>query len=252
MKPNGVIIAMFIIFFLLILNRYREKYTSTDRDKIHQVLSGYDRINLIKYMNNTIINELENNTTGKLSNVNLLVDTLSTGRSTPWAHYTTVEEFDTMLATAWKPAGESALSSRDRMVLRAIAMPGIDFTVDTPLNPITYTNEYVPDFSADIIRESGRSARDMLLFCFKAIEKIYNNQTSGMTPEVVDFLNSYLPDTFSPKFDRNNIASVNDAFEGRTGLDAKTIWIFKAMVLGPCYIAQLAENKWRLDLTWRP
>lgn len=262
MKQDIVLAFLTIILTVLILVRVREKYTTTDLDKFRNVFSQYTgdtRDNIQKYIIKTIISELDNDTPNKLSNVNLLIDSLNTGRTNPWTHYSTVNDFDMMLETAYT-SGESGLTDRDRMVLRAIAWPGVDISTSNPLAPLTYTSEGVPDFATTIINESGKTSKEMLLFCFKIVDKLMNerNPSAGTgvpwTPEIVDYINSYLPNSFTPKYDRNNPSELNLVFQ-RTPLSdipTKGIWLWKAITLGPAYIANLAENKWRLDLNWTP
>ena len=258
MKQDIVLAFLTIILTVLILARVREKYTRTDLDKFYGAFpvsqyNGITRDNLRKYSIQVIINELENDTTNKLSNVNLLVDTLNTGRTSQWAHYSTIDDFDTMLETAYT-SGESGLTARDRMVIRAIASPGLDFTINSSLGTITYESEGVPDFATTIINESGKTSKEMLLFCFKTLEKIYQNVSATTVnpfiPEVIDYINSYIPDSFTPKYDRNNSAAFIASLQ--PPLNAKTTWLVKALTIGPAYIAGLAETKWRLDLDWRP
>jgi hypothetical protein len=257
---QGIVLAFLSVIVIVIISlSVREKYTPAVIEKIHQVFSqtGESRDNLRKYLIKVIINELENDMTNKLSNVNLLVDTLNTGRTNPWTHYASVNDFDTMLESAYT-SGESGLSDRDRMVLRAIALPGIDMTIENILYPITYTSEDVPDFSTTIITESGKTSKEMLLFCFKIVDMLANSRESETlvpwTPETIDYINSYIPDSFGPKFNRNDPAEFEKTFGARSvdEIDAKSKWLWKAVTLGPAYIAKLAENRWRLDLDWKP
>lgn len=258
MKQDIALSFLTIILTIIILARVREKYTPTDLDKFYGAFpvsqyNGITRDNLRKYSIQVIINELENDTINKLSNVNLLVDTLNTGRTSQWAHYSTIDDFDTMLETAYT-SGESGLTARDRLVIRAIASPGLDFTVNSSLGTITYESEGVPDFATTIINESGKTSKEMLLFCFKTLEKIFQNidatTVNPFIPEVIDYVNSYIPDSFTPKYDRNNSAAFIASLQ--PPLDAKATWLVKSLTLGPAYIAGMAETKWRLDLDWTP
>jgi hypothetical protein len=255
MKHFVTLVAILLVSFILV-QRNHEMYTNDDRQKIHTVFTGYNAAataNLQKYLMFTILNELDGNTTGKISNVNMLVDTLNIPRTSAnaWTHYETVNDFDTMLETAYN-SGESGLSVRDRMVLRAIALPGIDFTIDSPLNPITFTSENVPDYSSNVIQESGKTPKEMLLFCFKTYEILIKafDTLSGLTPEAIDYINSYLPDKYAPKFNRDSPTEFISLLSA-TDSD-KMRWVYKAISLGPAYIARLAETKWKLDLTWTP
>jgi len=253
MKQDIVLTFLGIILTVLILARVREKYTTADRLKVSNLFDSYTgttRDSLKAYIVLVIMNEITEDPVSKLSNVNLLVDTLNTGRTNPWTHYSTVNDIDTMLETAYT-SGESGLTVRDRMVLRAMAWPAIDISTSNPLAPLTYTSENVPDFAATIISESGNSAREMLMFCYVCISLMQAGRTAVMTPEIVDFINSFLPDRFSPKYDRNHTGTLGSILD-QPSMDDKTKWLWKALLLGPAYIANLAENKWRLDLDWTP
>jgi len=74
-----------------------------------------------------------------------------------------------------------------------------------------------------------------------------------MTPEIIDYINSYLPDKFAPKYDTTYNGTLGTLLDQPfASMDDKTKWLWKALLLGPAYIANLAENKWRLDLDWTP
>jgi hypothetical protein len=253
MKQEIAMAFLCLILIGVILVRVRERYTTADAEKLEGIFSGYTgpniRDDMKKSIVQTIISELGNDTPNKLSNVNFLVDTLNTGRSNTWSRYSSVEEVDTMFETAFT-SGESGMSDRDRMVLRAIALPAIGFTNSQGHGfTITYTSEDVPDYATTIINESGKTSKEMLLFCFKLIEKIFESDT--WTPDIIDYINSYIPDRFAPKYDRNSGNAFETSFLSDSP-DDKTIWLWKAILLGPAYISKLAENKWKLDLDWTP
>jgi len=255
MKQDVALAFLCIILTVLILARVREKYTPADRNKVHDLFVSYTgttRDNLQAYLITVIMNEILEDPVSKLSNVNLLVDTLNIGRTNPWTHYPTVNDLDTMFETAYT-SGESGLTARDRMILRAMTWPAIDISTSNPFVPLTYTSENVPDFAATIITESGKSAREMLMFCYVCIALLQAGGTGVMTPEIIDYINSYLPDKFAPKYDTTYTGTFGSILDQpMASMDDKTKWLWKALLLGPAYIANLAENKWRLDLDWTP
>jgi hypothetical protein len=235
----------------------KEEYVPADSTKIQSYFSprytGIKMDNLRLYTVSSILNELGGNRDFELSNVNLLIDTLNSNGFT-FSHYLNVSELDTMFETAYN-SGESGLGTRDRMILRTFAWPSIQLTASTELRrdlvSITYTNEGIPDFTSTIISDSGKTTKDVLTFCFKLM--YYFQSSSGgqnpWTPDAIDYVNSVLPSRFTPKYDRTNNMSVMQALAAR---DDKTIWLLKALSIGPAYIAWIAENKWRLDLNWTP
>lgn len=231
-------------------------YTRDDSIKIQKnILSRYsgsslDDIRL--YTIRSILSELNENRNLELSNVNLLIDTLNSNGFT-FSHYSSVSELDTMFENVYS-SGESSLGTRDRILLRLFASPGIDIIVDGSFPSFTYTSDGVPDFTSTIISDSGKSTKDMLKYCFEILNTLFSgNRAVGnpWTPEMIDYLNSMIPDKYAPKFDRTNNMSISNAIQTSTP-DAKTIWLKKALLIGPAYIAWLAENKWHLDLNWTP
>jgi hypothetical protein len=68
---------------------------------------------------------------------------------------------------------------------------------------------------------------------------------------VIDYINSTIPSKYTPKFDRTDTNFIQNVLESPTPNET-TIWFIKALMIGPAYLAWLAENKWKLDLTWSP
>lgn len=255
MKRVIALTVMSIIFILIWLTS-REKYTEEENRALSApfrqpfITGNFDDMPFFHYIANTVFSELNDDRVNELSNINALIDTINTGRSSVIQHYNSVDELNTMYDTAYA-SGESGLSTRDRMILRAIIV------VDNikPPFPITYTNDGVPDWTSTIIAESGKTTKEMLLYCFTILVKLHQtgitNVRDAYTPEFFDYLNSTIPDKFSPKYDRTNPLSLINVMQSPTP-DEKTTWFWKALSIGPAYISWLAVNKWKLDINWTP
>ena len=252
-----IALAVISIICILIWFTTREKYTDTQFESLfapfrppYRTADSSHEDLFLHYVATTVFNEINDDRVNELSNVNALIDTINTGRSTILQHYATIDELNTMYDQAYA-SGEYGLSTRDKMVLRAIILVG---GVKPPF-PITYTSDGVPDWTSTIVTESGKSTKEMLLYCFTILVKLHQigmrNIEDAFSPEFYDYLNSTIPDRFSPKFDRTNPLSLTNAMQATT-LDEKTIWFWKAVSIGPAYITWLAENKWGLDVNWTP
>lgn len=253
-------IAFFVILLSIILIWYksREKYTDSDFEKLLAPIvnrntrtTQFDEKSLIHYLSNAIFNELNDDRANELSNVNSIIDLINIGRSSTVDHYANIDELNTMYDTAYS-SGESSLSIRDRLILRMIAFIGLAIK---PPFPITYTTEGIPDWTSTIVSDSGKTTKEMLLFGATLLVKLHRTDATSIetafNPEFYDYLNSMIPDKFSPKFDRTNPQAFLQALQSTTP-DEKTTWVWKAVSIGPAYITWLAENKWKLDVNWNP
>jgi hypothetical protein len=250
----GLIIVLVLI--LIWLNR-RETYTQDQRSILNSFFTsrytGVTQDNLRKYIIKSIVGvDIVDDPSLGLSNVNLVVDTLNSGGFT-FTHFSDINELNTMFETAYN-SGETGLEKRDRMILRSFAWPGVDITAElitTVQITLNYTSEGVPDFTSTIVSESGKTTKEMLQYCFTLVDKLISTggQVDPWTPEVMDYVNSTIPSKYSPKLDRT--ANIEDLISSSTPTEA-TLWFCKAVLIGPAYIAWLAENKWKLDLNWTP
>jgi hypothetical protein len=250
---TGLII---ILVLTLVWFRRGEKYTEEQSKSLFLPFSGryrgVIRDNFNKYTIKSILNvDIGDDPLAGLSNVNLLVDTLNSNGFT-FSHFSNISELNTMFDTAYS-SGESGLATRERMILRSFASPCINITLQfSKAAPYSYTNEGVPDFTSTIITESGKTTKEMLQYCFTILDKLFSaGGANPYTPEMIDYINSTIPSKYTQKFDRTDNMSVSNAITSPTPNET-ALWFIKAILIGPAYIAWIAENKWRLDITWRP
>jgi hypothetical protein len=246
----GIVITL--VLFLIWVRQRESYYSRIQFEPLYRRYSGVNGDNLKKYTIKSILGvDIGNDPSIGLSNVNLLVDTLNSGGFT-FTHFSDINELNTMFATAYT-SGESGLGNRDRMILRAFAWPAVEITEGfIRVIPLNYTSDGVPDFTETIVSESGKTTKEMLQYCFMILDKML---TSGgenpFTPEVIDYINSTIPSKYTQKFDRTDNMSVFNAVQSSQPNETET-WFVKALVIGPAYIARIAENKWKLDLSWTP
>jgi len=260
MKRVAITGLIIILVLTLVWFRWSEKYT---RDQAAALDSSFrDRYtsvngdNLKVYTIKSILGvDIGDDPSIGLSNVNLLVDTLNSNGFT-FTHFSNISELNTMFDTAYT-SGESGLGTRDRMILRSFAWPAVEITSQLTSNAsvlsLSYTSDGVPDFTSTIVSESGKTTKEMLQYCFTIIDKLFSsgNGQNPYTPDVIDYINSTIPAKYTQKFDRTDNMSVMNAIQSPSPNDT-TIWFMKALVIGPAYLAWLAENKWKLELTWTP
>lgn len=252
----GLIIVL-VLTLVWFIRMQREKYTREQYSNIWSYFSdryrGTNLDNVRKYTVKSILGvDIGNDPTVGLSNINLLVDTFNSNGFT-FTHFSNISELNSMFETAYN-SGESGLGNRDRMILRAFAATGEVTTMFPPNSvPLTYTSDGVPDFTSTIVSESGKTTKEMLQYCFTLIDKLFSsgNGQNPYTPDVIDYINSTIPSQYTQKFDRTDNMSVVNAIQSPSPNDT-TIWFMKALVIGPAYLAWLAENKWKLELTWTP
>ena len=256
---EGVLAGLIVVLVLILiwLNR-RETYTDAQITSLDSFFKdryrGVNADNLRVYTIKSILGvDIGDDPSIGLSNVNLLVDTLNSSGFT-FTRFSDTNELNTMFETAYT-SGETGLGNRDRMILRTFAWPGTEITREfSRIIPVNYTSDGVPDFTSTIVSESGKTTKEMLQYCFTIIDKMLSAGPAAVTPwtpEMIDYINSTIPSKYTPKFDRTNNRSIEDAMRSSTPNET-TIWFIKALMIGPAYLAWLAENKWKLDLTWSP
>jgi hypothetical protein len=201
-----------------------------------------DRNDIQKYLIKVIRNQLEN--TDPLANVNALVNTFNQAIDDPLKKltpYTKITEFDNLISNAYT-SGDTSMTDRDRLVLRAIAWPNMTFfELESLLG--TYTApDGKADFTDTILSETGKPIGELFKFTYVLLD-------IGFSPESIDYINSYIPSKYDPPFLRTNSDAVMTAMMNKTD---RGKFLTKLLTIPCIYIRWLVENKWKLDLTWRP
>lgn len=244
-----------VLVLTLVWFRWSENYT---RDQANALDSSFrDRYtsdsgdDMRKYIIKSILSaDIGDDPSAGLSNINLLVDTLNSNGFT-FTHFSDMNEINTMFVTAYT-SGESGLATRERMVIRSFSWTGVGIMGELP-SGVNYTSGGVPDFTSTIVAESGKTTKEMLQYCFTILDKLISsgNGENPYTPELIDYINSTIPSQYTQKFDRTDNMSIQNALRSSAPNETE-IWFIKALTIGPAYIAWIAENKWRIDFTWKP
>jgi hypothetical protein len=252
----GLIVVL--VLTLIWFNR-KEQYTQAQSSNLFSIFhgsryTGSTADNLKAYTIKSILGvDIGDDSSIGLSNVNLLVDTLNSNGFT-FTHFSNINELNSMFETAYT-SGESGLGTRERMILRTFAWPSVEIISEFSYYAISlnYTSDGVADFTNTIIAESGKTPKEMLRYCFTFIDKLFSTGegSNPYTPEVIDYINSAIPSKYTQKFDRTDNMSIQNALRSSTPNETE-IWFIKALMIGPAYLAWIAENKWKLDPMWNP
>jgi hypothetical protein len=171
--------------------------------------------------NEILLDELSKNPVFSSAS-NLVSTTLTTN-----PRYYSDTEIENMFSNAYS-YGEANLNERDRIFLRQLAFyaNGILKYMDGPLVRGPVTSNGVPEYTSNIIAESGKSTREFLFHSIK------------------NEINDILPSKFAPYESISNVFTDSNVERG--------LWAFKALIIPHAYISWLAENKWNLNTTWKP
>jgi len=202
---------------------------------------------IMKYSSLMFIKEIEEDKSTMLTNANHLIDVINRGRSSNAYSQFTLQELDTMTKTVYD-SGESTLSARDRLFLRVLVVYSLSQITDIPY-VIIYNSEGVPEYYDTVIKESGKTTKEVLLYAFK-LSNMAANSTTNNPWDGLDYtyLNSFIPARLSPNYNATTLAA---ALAPQTLItDPLLVRFVQLFTLGPAYIAKIAETKWKLDLTW--
>jgi hypothetical protein len=257
MKPKDLAIVglILVLVILLLIGRRRVSgYTQEEIDTIQDKLpiEGRQRQVVQKYLIKVIRNQLEK--TDPLANVNALVDVFNIAITDPVKKlppYGTITDFDNLITNVYTSGETSTMTERDRIILRAIAWPSMTIlNLDTVLDPYTAPDGKA-DFTDTIVSETGKSIEELFKFAYVLLEMLMSDSTQGQgfSPESIDYVNSYIPSKYDPPFVRTDPMNILEALANKT---VRAKFLAKLLAIGSIYIKWMIENKWKLDLTWRP
>jgi hypothetical protein len=249
MKIKVVVVALLVVILLLLISRSNSTYTS------QQLTAGVAIIpspikndaQIIQNLYDAIIKSIKGEPILQVIN-NIITMSNAKGLNVTLVPYATEEAITNMFRTAYLN-GESGLTNTDKFLLRLYSFIGFDLATQLtgggiPGAPtLEYDSQGKPIWTDETIAPLGLSVNQSIQKVFELAKKFAPG--SGLTPD--DFIleiNKILPPTYT-KF------STGAGFLQRTSTDPSIIWLFKFISIGPLYILWVAENKWRLDTTWR-
>lgn len=219
MNTKVLILVGLVCLSLVVFLRSREFFSSQDLSNSIPFVNTQTAI-LASITNlSFLLNELSKNST--YSSANELLSVMD-----PTMSYTSDTQIEELFRKAYTD-GEAGLPEKDRLFLREIAYYSIQYVENLGSGvTITYTSDGVPDFTDATITESTKSARE---FLFSVLKSDYNN---------------ILPSRFA------RVPTEN--YDINTDTDQqRALWIIRATTIPHAYIKWLAENKWKLDMTWK-
>ena len=153
------------------------------------------------------------------------------------------------MLTSAEANGEAGLAFTDRVLLRALTGVWISILtspkVVTILGSFTYDSQGKPSWADSTLSQTGMTLQQNMLYIFQLVQA----NSGPATQDVVNKLNSVLP---------SNLTQVRDPQDWATRVttlttanpDPTMVWFFKFILIGPAYLAWLAENKYKLDPTF--
>jgi hypothetical protein len=223
MHTKVLLITGLVCLTLLIVHRRRDFFASSDLSNAipytDSFTGGLSTISTLGFL----LNELSKNTVYPSANA------LVSAMGTTFSMYSSDAQIEELFRKAYTD-GETGLPERDRLLLREIAYfssASLENITIGNVNP-TYTADGVPDFTNTMISESGKSVRE---FLFSVLSNDYNN---------------ILPRGYSRIADTSTYDVKTDTDQQRM------MWIVRATVIPHSYIKWLSENKWKLDMSWKP
>jgi len=188
---------------------------------------------------------------GLITSANSLYETLN--KYLPAEKYTSDDEFNTMFSKAYdsgEPTDSSAKTVRDRIALRLIMFPVLSIFKEAKTGTgidIKYDDLGRPDWTREIATKLNKDIKkDILPFGFKFLAKTFENEDGSLPADFYTMVNSFLPSDMTP------FASTSEFnAEGYVKpLTPRMLFIAKVYLTGTSWLAWVAENKMKLDLSW--
>ena len=143
--------------------------------------------------------------------------------------------------------GESSLTHTDKAILRFTILFGIEISGlpwgSDGLPTISFTNDGKPVWADEILGQTGLTINQGMI---KVMELAKEFGPDSDKTAFITKINSILPSNLTPfsSFDdySNKISSMTDP---------SIVWFIKFVSIGPLYLLWVAENKWKIDSSWR-
>jgi hypothetical protein len=166
----------------------------------------------------------------------------------PLVPYTSETQLQTMFTTA-AANGEAGLTFTDRVLLRATT--GIwAYLLTSPqsaniLGSFTYDSQGKVSWADSILSQTGQTVLQNMLYIFQLVQA----SSGPITQDIIDTLNHVLPSNLTKITDPQDWNTRNATLT-TANPDPTMVWVFKFSLIGPAYLAWVAENKYRLDPTF--
>jgi len=239
-----VLVLLVVIIVILLVRKVVSTYTTADAQAFMANFARYtggspsDIQNVVNFYLATL------NEQPIMPIVNGILSSAPSNVAQPLVPYTSESQLQTMFGNASKN-GESGLAFTDRYLLRFLTVMFIAMvpSVQSIIGTITWDAQGKPNIANDVL-QNNQSIQDNMKVIFQLVQ---SEQGGQMTQDVITKYNAILPSNLTP------FASVQD-FQTRGGSlhnggtpDPSMVFIYKYIMVGPAYLAWVAENKYKLD-----
>jgi len=238
-----VIIGLLIVILMILLSRRQSSYTTS---QISMLIPAIPQT-VAQLVLNDIIDITINQTKGLpvLSSVNSLIGKVNTAEpSAQLVPYTSEAQVSNMFQTAYDNS-EASLTRTDKAILRFDILFGIELASlpwgSAGLPTISFTNQGKPVWADEVLGQTGLMIQQGIV---KTMEMVKEFQT--LNDAFITKVNSILPSNLTPFA---NVADYETKVTSMT--DPSIVWFIKFVSIGPLYLLWVAENKWRIDTSWR-
>ena len=245
MKTQDVVLVLLVVIIVILLVRkVVSTYTTADAQAFMANFARYtggspsDIQNVVNFYLATL------NEQPIMPIVNGILSSAPSNVAQPLVPYTSESQLQAMFGNASKN-GESGLAFTDRYLLRFLTVLFIEMlnTIQPIIGNVTWDAQGKPNF-ADEVLQKNQSVQDNMKNVFQLVQSSGNGQ---MSQDVLAKINAILPSNLTP------FASVQD-YQAKSGgsknggtLDPSMVFVMKYIMVGPAYLAWVAENYYKLD-----
>jgi hypothetical protein len=239
-----VIIGLLIVILIILLSRRQSSYTTAQLSMLTQAVPQ----SVAQLVSDDVSDIIINQTKGLpiLTSVNSLIAKVNTAEpSAQLVPYTSEAQVSNMFQTAYANS-EASLTRTDKAILRFDIIIGIEISRlpwgSGGLPTISYTSDGKPVWADEVLGQTGLTIQQGIIKVMEIVKEFRTLNNAFITK-----VNSILPSNLTP------IANVADYSTrvSASNKDPTIIWFMKFVSIGPLYLLWVAENKWRIDTSWK-
>jgi hypothetical protein len=176
--------------------------------------------------------------------VNGILSSAPSNVAQPLVPYTSESQLSTMFDNASKN-GESGLTFTDRYLLRFLTVMFIAMipSVQSMIGTITWDAQGKPNIANDVL-QNNQSIQDNMKVIFQLVQ---SEQGGQVTQDVITKFNSILPSNLTPFASLQDYQTRGASLHNGGTPDPSMVFLYKYIMVGPAYLAWVAENKYKLD-----
>jgi len=239
-----IIIGLLVVILMILLSKRQSSYTTAQLSMLTPAIPQ----SAAELGMDDIIDIIINQTKGLpiLTSVNSLIAKVNTAEpSAQLVPYTSEAQVSNMFQTAYANS-EASLTRTDKAILRFDIIIGIEISTlpwgSGGLPTISYTSDGKPVWADEVLGQTGLTIQQGIIKVMEIVKEFRTLNNAFITK-----VNSILPSNLTP------IANVADYSTrvSASNKDPTIIWFIKFVSIGPLYLLWVAENKWRIDTSWK-